>query len=365
MNYKRLVEKILKENYTDFLDTFYDKFVTEINQLKEVTIDEGDRYYRARIGNDTLEAAIDDKDILCDIPYFESGIEAPPARFAHGGRFNREGISYLYLADNIETCIAEIHLQVGQICSVAQFECVKKGKYVLIEKSDQDDAMGKLYSVLTKPVHNEIRDYYLVTQFFSDIFKKRGCDGIIFSSSQGQGKNVVSFRKEYFKLVKYSEKLYKAKKISYEVESLEEEYKKFEDYRKLLQPGNIFEDEKRVDKYRYVQEKIEHEDEKKFDEAKEQFDVTGDVNAFIENMHPTCNFQKTCEYIGAFYLNKGELEEGVRYFKKGLSFRGIPCIEDLLKRIKNCEWVEQEKKEDESDVWKKIRENAHHLCQVN
>lgn len=30
------------------------------------------------------------------------------------GRFNRQGIFYLYLVDALETCLAEIYLQIGQ-----------------------------------------------------------------------------------------------------------------------------------------------------------------------------------------------------------------------------------------------------------
>ncbi|RGI45537.1 hypothetical protein DXB52_12615 [Ruminococcus sp. OM04-4AA] len=53
-----------------------------------------------------------------------------------------------------------------------------------------------LYDILTRPVHSDIKDYYLVTQFFSDIFKMLGYDGIVFFSTQGSGKNVVSFKKD-------------------------------------------------------------------------------------------------------------------------------------------------------------------------
>lgn len=116
------------------------------------------------------------------------------------------------MADNIVTCIAEIHLQVGQVCSIAKFKCVKTGKYILVEKQDESNEIAKLYDILTKPVHSGMREYYLITQFFADVFKKLGYDGMIFSSTQGDGKNVVCFKKDFFKLVKYSEKMYKAKK---------------------------------------------------------------------------------------------------------------------------------------------------------
>ena len=66
-----------------------------------------------------------------------------------------------------------------------------------------------------------------MTQFFSDIFKALGYDGLVFFSTQGIGKNIVCFKKGYFEQVKYSEKMYRAKKISCEYEIVEEEYKKY------------------------------------------------------------------------------------------------------------------------------------------
>ena len=71
-------------------------------------------------------------------------MDKPPARFVKGGRFNRQGVSYLYLADNVETCISEIHLQVGQICSIVQFKCIKEGKYLFIENKSEEVLYGIL-----------------------------------------------------------------------------------------------------------------------------------------------------------------------------------------------------------------------------
>lgn len=157
--FEELEKKILKENYSDFFGDILEDFKKEKDKFKTEIIDTGQIFYRARVGNGVIEAAIDDLDIKCKIPYFGSDMEKPPAKFVQGGRFNRQGVSYLYLADNIETCIAEIHLQVGQICSIVEFECVKKGNYVLIESNSEEI----LYDILTRPVHSDIKDYYLVS----------------------------------------------------------------------------------------------------------------------------------------------------------------------------------------------------------
>lgn len=52
------------------------------------------------------------------LPYYKNEIESPPPIYTTGRRFNRDGISYLYLADTIETCLLEVHLQIGQNCSI-------------------------------------------------------------------------------------------------------------------------------------------------------------------------------------------------------------------------------------------------------
>ena len=135
-NYLKSLEKeILTENYSDLFDKVYSDFRKEQSEFKTEIIEIGKIYYRARVGNDTMEAAIDDLNIISKIPYFGNNMDKPPARFVQGGRFNRQGVSYLYLADNVETCISEIHLQVGQICSIVQFKCIKEGKYLFIGSS--------------------------------------------------------------------------------------------------------------------------------------------------------------------------------------------------------------------------------------
>ena len=138
---KNLEKEILTKNYSDFFDKVYSNFRKEQSEFKTEIIEVGKIYYRARVGNDTMEAAIDDANNIFKIPYFKNNMEKPPARFVQGGRFNRQGVSYLYLADNIETCISEIHLQVGQICSIVQFKCIKEGKYLFIENKSEEDQL--------------------------------------------------------------------------------------------------------------------------------------------------------------------------------------------------------------------------------
>ena len=336
---KNLEKKILTENYIDFFDAIYNDFRKEQSKFKTEIIEVGKKYYRARVGNDTMEAAIDDFNIISKIPYFGNNMDKPPSRFVQGGRFNRQGMSYLYLADDVETCISEIHLQVGQICSIVQFKCIKEGKYLLIENKSEE----VLYNILTRPVHNGTKDYYLVTQFFSDIFKALGYDGLVFFSTQGTGKNIVCFKEGYFEQVEYSGKMYRAKKISYEYEAVEEDYKKYPDYKKFLNPCNTDEDQKREDKYDYVQKKIENEDSLILEIAKKIFVSNRNEKKFLDSVKEINCKQKAYEFLGAFYLNQQDLKNGIRYFFEGLACFRCPTFEGILKRIQSC--VELENKE--------------------
>ena len=71
--------------------------------LPGYTIKSGETFYRGRKGFLEIPAAIDDFNTVIAYPYYGSQIEAPPPIQTRGGRFNRDGYSYLYLtSDTIE-----------------------------------------------------------------------------------------------------------------------------------------------------------------------------------------------------------------------------------------------------------------------
>lgn len=67
-----------------------------------------------------------------------------------------EGISYLYLADTIETCLAEVHLQIGQNCSVGKFKCKQEIEVIDLTKFNGDLEMEIWLEIMTQPVHMAI-----------------------------------------------------------------------------------------------------------------------------------------------------------------------------------------------------------------
>ncbi len=207
-------------NPGDLIDIYVDYFKGKNLPLKSVK--KGKVFYRARVGYNTVLWAEDDlsKDFI--IPYYEKDIGAPPPIYASGGRFNREGVSYLYLASNIKTCIAEVHLQVGQKCSVSEFECLNNIKLVDLTKFSDDIEMQAWIKILTQPIHAEILYKYNITRFLADVLKNINDTGIYFDSVQSFGKNIVCFRTNVFKPIKYSSKIYTASKITYKTEEVKD-----------------------------------------------------------------------------------------------------------------------------------------------
>lgn len=223
--FKKLIdETFMKNNPASIKEEFVKYFKEKNLPLKRV--EKNEIYYRARVGNDSLAGAIDDCDMNFEIPFYGINIEAPPALYTQGGRFNRGGYSYLYLASDIETCLAEVHLEVGQKCSIGEFRCTKDIEILDLKKESQDLEMLIWKEILLQPVYKEMKYKYFITQFLTDIFIEMGYLGIYFGSTQSIGQNIVCFDPSYFELVKYSEKLYIAESISYKFSQVEDTIRK-------------------------------------------------------------------------------------------------------------------------------------------
>lgn len=156
-------------------------------------------FYRARVSDYKLDI----KDM-----------RAPPNLSVTAGRANPIGISYLYLAENLNTCIAEVRPSNGCMVSVATFELKdenlrfldltdpRKRASFLIQESDNlldslihIDLLETFAEDLSKPVlPNRSHLDYIPTQFLCEYFKTVcGFHGLVFNSSFGKGKNLVLF----------------------------------------------------------------------------------------------------------------------------------------------------------------------------
>lgn len=156
-------------------------------------------FYRARVSSDRLSV---------------DQMGAPPAINVTAGRANPVGIPYLYLADNNDTCIAEVRPHNGALVSIAAFKLSKNLKVLdltsprkkasfliqdnLVDTLKYIDLLDVFSEELSKPVQpNRTHLDYIPTQYLCEYFKSV-CrfDGLIFNSSFGMGTNLVLFDEE-------------------------------------------------------------------------------------------------------------------------------------------------------------------------
>ena len=257
---KKIVNDDLTHNNPDSLfEQYREYFKSKILPTK--IIDTNTIFYRGRIGNEVIWGAEDDYNRNFILPYYQKEIKAPPPIYTNGGRFNRQGISYLYLADTIETCLAEIHLQIGQNCSIGEFKCGEQIEVIDLTKFNDDVEIKTWLEILTQPVHDGTKHIYNITRFLADVFKSINNNGIYFESVQAEGHNIVCFEPSLFQLVEYSEKIYTATKIKYVYQQVEDsirEYSKKENS-KYINSYNEYEDEKNEKKFEYLNNWIENE----------------------------------------------------------------------------------------------------------
>ncbi len=256
---KKIVNDDLMHNNPDNLFEEYKEYF-KTKTLPTKIIDTDTVFYRGRIGNEVIYGAEDDHSRSFILPYYKHGIEAPPPIYTNGGRFNRQGISYLYLADTIETCLAEVHLQIGQNCSIGEFKCKEQMEVIDLTRFDNDMEIETWLKILTQPVHNGTEHIYNITRFLADIFQSINSNGIYFESVQAEGHNIVCFDPSLFQLVEYSEKIYAATKIKYDYQQVEDSIQEYSKNgkSKYLNSYNEYENEKNEKKFEYLDDWIEN-----------------------------------------------------------------------------------------------------------
>lgn len=144
----------------------------------------------------------------------------PPAEKAKSGRANPTGISYLYVADHLETTLYETRASLLDYVSIGQFRLKEDIKIInlrgnlydpilLAENEELEDFMvhlpfiTKLEQELSKPNRrNDVELDYLPTQYLSEFIKSIGYDGIEYQSSlYSNGYNIAIFYPEKFECI--------------------------------------------------------------------------------------------------------------------------------------------------------------------
>lgn len=175
--------------------------------------------YRAQLGCDVRWELVDPQDSsgeTVDVPVaFSSERMKPPRDSAREGRVNPKGIPCLYLADEINTAMAETRPWLGSDLSVAEFETVRPLKImnlpapkrcdllivtILFGASPPDAAAreeavwGEIAYAFSEPVTlSDVKADYAPTQVLAEIFRKLGCDGVCYKSLLGEGRSFALF----------------------------------------------------------------------------------------------------------------------------------------------------------------------------
>ncbi len=137
----------------------------------------------------------------------------PSREFCGEGRANPRGIAYLYLSNHLDTCMAEMRPQRGQMLSVAQFEVQRNLQ--LIDCYSVEQEFGDIELIFSPPTTQEgisnailwqinqafsrpisrgdTSSDYIPTQILVEFFRDHGFDGVCFKSGLGEGHNFVLF----------------------------------------------------------------------------------------------------------------------------------------------------------------------------
>ena len=193
----------------------------------------GQILYRGRLGYKSYEKVINEKALKFRYPFYGKEIKNPPCHLSEATRFNRDGFSYLYMSSDEKTCIAELRLKIGSICSIAEFRQKKDLRLLNLDNNKT------LKDFLITPVGDENRYHYKFTRFISDLIKSIDIDGIAYDSVQSNGKCFVIFDDQNFELVPYSEKMFLAKRVEYQFEEVLPEYVGNKDFDEFLEEEEL------------------------------------------------------------------------------------------------------------------------------
>lgn len=145
---------------------------------------------------------------------------SPPSEIATAGRANPFGISYLYVASTIKTAISEIRPHKSEHITIAEFSIKKNLKLIDLRSPKKTispfghsgtelelihsklSLLIKLGDELSKPVAQDKAPLeYLSSQYLCEFIKSQGYDGVIYTSSLGDGDNYAIFDESRLSIV--------------------------------------------------------------------------------------------------------------------------------------------------------------------
>ncbi len=201
---RKLEDRLKRENFHTVEDAMA-KLVTRIEADIESEVPKDSLWYRGRIGVARSGLGMPHGEVVrIATPYRGTAIGARLPPEATAGRTNREGVSVLYLASEVETALAEIRPHPEHLISVGGFRAEKNLRVARFDlpirnfssSDDRLDLFTLIYHIdwlLGFPVIPEERHRYAITQLLSDVLIRRGFEGVTYRSSVGTGRNLCVF----------------------------------------------------------------------------------------------------------------------------------------------------------------------------
>ncbi len=155
-------------------------------------------FYRSRVSND-------------ENGYLIKDMGKPPKKLVRAGRANPQGISYLYVAQSIDTTLYEARATFLDYVSICKFKLLDEVKVITLRTSFQVSPFTEDLSIekyikykpyidllekeLSKPLRKQDNELdYLPTEYLCEYIKHLGYDGVEYGSSlHEEGVNLVFF----------------------------------------------------------------------------------------------------------------------------------------------------------------------------
>jgi hypothetical protein len=220
-------EEELKYKNRFFVDSKFIESVKNTLKLNANGMSIGAKLYRARIHKyeDDKEKPFSSKEMFNRKP--EEAVR---------GRANPDGISYLYLSTNLETCIKELLPRTGDILTIGKFSLKKNVNLIDFTGSfpvSESDYLTSLNHCIRLTFSNsqlsarpEIE--YLPYQFICELIKNENYDGVLYNSSRNRdiftelNNNIVLFDSTSVELEDSKCSLIKIISTKYEFEKIVE-----------------------------------------------------------------------------------------------------------------------------------------------
>ncbi len=199
------IERRLERQNFHEVESAMEALVARIEGDIAAEVSSGSLWYRGRIGVVERLTHVGFNEITrVAYPFKGSDIGALLPPRASAGRTNRQGVSVLYIASEIETALAEIRPHPSHLISVGGFRARKDLRVARFDlpigpfssSETRLDLFALIYhidSLLSAPVIPEERHRYAATQLLADVLIRHGFEGVIYRSSVGSGINLCAF----------------------------------------------------------------------------------------------------------------------------------------------------------------------------